>query len=235
MRTAHDKDGGTLSKGGAHFDVRIITDGQQPHDAAAARVVDNGDGTYTATYSPADTPGFTVSVQHRGQHLPGSPFQVEAQAETLCSFLTTAATTTYAFDINTRGYIVRGLARPAVVTRLLARFEPGANNTGAMRQPMIGASTGSAWTAAADVEGGHWWASMFQPYHQLQQGDLIVMNVEGAHFYYTQADNDRKEVCSEIGLTVESCTASGWAASMTVAQYIQNTFWPDFKLGYQLV
>ena len=42
-------------------------------------VEDNGDGTYTVTYTPEDVGRYSISVKFGGEQVPGAPFSVKTQ------------------------------------------------------------------------------------------------------------------------------------------------------------
>ena len=41
------------------------------------KILDNGDGTYVVTYTPADVGRYTVGVKYGGQNVPHAPFYVQ--------------------------------------------------------------------------------------------------------------------------------------------------------------
>ena len=43
------------------------------------KVQDNGDGTYTVTYTPDDVGRYSIGVKFGGEHVPGAPFSVMTQ------------------------------------------------------------------------------------------------------------------------------------------------------------
>jgi hypothetical protein len=66
---ARDQFGNQVATGGASVSVDIT--GANP---GSASVTDNGDGTYTATYTPAVSGTDTVSIQINSTPVQGSPF-----------------------------------------------------------------------------------------------------------------------------------------------------------------
>jgi len=64
----------TREAGLADLDV-IIKDPQG--NFVRPKILDNGDGTYIVTYTPADIGRYTVTVKYGGQNVPGSPFSVQ--------------------------------------------------------------------------------------------------------------------------------------------------------------
>jgi filamin len=58
--------------GGHSFPVKI----QGPHGEVPSKTVDNGDGTYTVSYTPKDEGNHVVNVTHKDQPIQKSPFNV---------------------------------------------------------------------------------------------------------------------------------------------------------------
>jgi len=73
---AHDKHGQPKTCGGDAFSVAIRHRAEKAgHEAdVSSSGVDNGDGTYTATYKLEGTGRFTVEVKLNGKHIRNSPF-----------------------------------------------------------------------------------------------------------------------------------------------------------------
>ena len=44
------------------------------------KILDNGDGTYVVTYTPADVGRYTITVKYGGQNVPGAPFSVQTSS-----------------------------------------------------------------------------------------------------------------------------------------------------------
>jgi filamin len=75
---AVDKEGNHRTDGGDHFDVDITG----PHGKVHPHVHDNGDGTYTVNFDPAEPGGYTIGVSFEGEHIKDSPFSVHCKEGT---------------------------------------------------------------------------------------------------------------------------------------------------------
>lgn len=59
--------------------TKQIFDWQRPDESYVRPVIkDNGDGTFTVSYTPDDLGPYTVDIKFGGKEVPGSPFPVNA-------------------------------------------------------------------------------------------------------------------------------------------------------------
>jgi len=73
---AIDEDGNPRRDGGDIFNVKVKGPGG---DDGGVQVADNGDGTYTVTYTPTQVGDYNIDVVFEGQHIKGAPFNVETK------------------------------------------------------------------------------------------------------------------------------------------------------------
>ena len=67
-------------KGDSSYDMMIVITFTQDPEGNYVRptIVDNGDGTFTVTYTPEDIGNYQVKVKYGGKEVPKSPFKVKA-------------------------------------------------------------------------------------------------------------------------------------------------------------